>query len=285
MTKNKKKKIAAKKETTPTFSLSTLQQNIIFIGIIIIYLIILLKPLVIDGLSPQGVDVVAHRGGTNIIRDYNINNDEQALWNPAIFSGMPIYHLLGAKAFSFDYIINRIAGLLSTPFVYYLLGALGLFILLRYLKMNPLISFMGTMFFILMPHFSSLYLEGHLAKFRAVMFVPWIILCFLYFVDKRTILSAALFALTFGLQIRTQHYQIVFYTALVVFALGLYPFIRELLNKEYLKFSKSVSKSKPNFSSASASSIFSIRNTASCISCWWIRILPPPNSQPFKTMS
>jgi len=240
MAKNKKKKIIEKKENIPSFTLSTLQQNIIFIGIIVVYLIILLKPMVINGLSPQGVDVVAHKGGTKILNEYNKNINEESLWNPAIFSGMPIYHLLGAKALSIDHLLKKLSLFLSTAFVYYLLGALGLFVLLRYLKMSPLLSFMGTMFFILMPHFSSLYLEGHLAKLRAVMFVPWVILGFLHFLDRRTLLSMALFALAFGLQIRTQHYQIVFYTALVVFALGVYPFLQELLKKEYLKFTKSL---------------------------------------------
>jgi hypothetical protein len=239
MAKQKRKKTTGTRQQPAKFTISTLQQNIIFIVIIIIYLMIMMKPLVIDGLSPKGVDVVASRGQTNLIIEFNKENDEQALWNPAIFCGMPIYHRLSAKAFSLDQIINWFGGIFSAPFAYYVLGALGLFTLLRYLKMIPFLSFMGTMFFILMPHYSSLYLEGHFAKLRAVMFIPWIILCFLYYLDRRTILSAALFALAFGLQIRTQHYQIVFYTALLIFSIGVYPMIKDLVNKEYLKFSKS----------------------------------------------
>ena len=164
MAKQKRKKTTETNLQSAKFTLSTLQQNIIFIVIIIIYLMIMMKPLVIDGLSPKGVDVVASRGQTNMIREFNKENDEESLWNPAIFSGMPIYHRLGAKAFSLDRIINWFANMFSTPFAYYLLGGLGLFTLLRYLKMIPFLSFMGTMFFILMPHYSSLYLEGHFAK-------------------------------------------------------------------------------------------------------------------------
>ena len=94
MTKNRKKKPVEKKQNSPAFKISPMQQNIIFIGIIIIYLIIILKPMVIDGLSPQGVDVVANRGATNLIREFNADHNEESLWNPAIFTGMPIYHLL-----------------------------------------------------------------------------------------------------------------------------------------------------------------------------------------------
>jgi len=240
MSKQKRKKTVETRKQPAKLTISTLQQNIIFIVVIIIYLMIMMKPLVIDGLSPKGVDLVASRGQTNMIVEFKKETDEQPLWNPAIFSGMPFYHRLNPMALSLDHLINWFARQLSFTFIYYVVGALGLFTLLRYLGMAPLISFMATMFFILMPHYSSLYLVGHFAKLRAIMFFPWIMLCFLYFLDKKTLLSASLFALSFGLQIRTQHYQIVFYTALVILAIGLHPFLRELLKKEYLKFTKSV---------------------------------------------
>ena len=48
-----------KPEEKKTFSLPTNQQDIIFLLAITILLVVLLKPMVIDGLSPQGVDVVA----------------------------------------------------------------------------------------------------------------------------------------------------------------------------------------------------------------------------------
>jgi hypothetical protein len=71
------------------------------------------------------------------------------------------------------------------------------------------------------------------------MFLPWVLLVFLYFLDKKSILTAAIFAIIFGAQIRTQHYQIVFYTALLIFAVGVYPMLKDLLDKKYLIFGKS----------------------------------------------
>ena len=243
MAKSKKKKSPAQqivKKTKPGFDLTPGHQNLIFIAVIAIYLIILLKPLVIDGLSPQGVDVVASKGLRNQIIEYKEKTGEDALWNPSIFSGMPIYQLLSPRVFSIDQVINLLSRFLSTPFMYHLLAAIGCFVLLRYLKIPPVISFLSGMIFILMPHYASLYLEGHFAKFRAVMYIPWILLAFLYFLDKRNMLSTATFALAFGLQVRTQHYQIVFYTALLVFAVGIQPLLKDLLEKEYQRFLKSV---------------------------------------------
>jgi len=238
MTKTKKKR-QSKKVEKAEFKITVPQQHLIFITIIVLYLLFLLKPLVIDGLSPQGVDVIASKGQTHQIVEYKEKSGEESLWNPYIFSGMPIYHRLSAKALSIDNLLNWFSRFLSTPFMYYLVAAIGLYLFLLYLKMPPLVCFFASISFVLMPHYASLYLEGHYAKFRAVMYLPWIFLCFQYFLSKRNLLSAALLGLAFGLQIRTQHYQIVFYTALVLFALGIYPYLKDLVEKEFIKFSKS----------------------------------------------
>jgi len=219
--------------------MSTGVQDAVFIGIIFISLLFLLKPLVIDRLSPQGVDVVGGIGKTHQINEYNKESGERALWNPNIFAGMPVYHRISAQAFSVDTLLKHLSRILHIVFLYYFFGAIGFYLLLRYLKMVPLIAFFGALLFIFMPHYKSLYLVGHLAKFKALMLLPWIYLTFRYFLDKRSLLSAALFALAFGAQIRTQHYQIVFYAGLLIFAAGIYPFLKDLFAREYVKFTKS----------------------------------------------
>ena len=242
MAKSKKRKTTGHKTTSEekkSFSLPTNQQDIIFLAAITILLVIMLKPMVIDGLSPQGVDVVGSLGATHQTTEFYENTGTRALWNPYLFSGMPQYHRIGPLTLSIDTILYYLSRFLSTVFIFYLFAAFGTYLLFRYLKMSPMISFLATLMFILMPHYKSLYTEGHMAKFRALMILPWITLTFLYFLDKRNLLSAALFAIAFGAQIRTQHYQIVFYTALLILAIGLYPVLKDLIDKKYAAFAKS----------------------------------------------
>lgn len=234
--KNVKRK---QQQKSAPFKLETKHQDILFSVLFVVILVLLLKPLVIDGLSPQGVDVVASIGSSHQIKEFNEKTGEKALWNPYKFSGMPTYHRHSPVAFSIDNILGVFGKLFSGVFMYYLFGIFGTYLLFRYLNMSPLISFIGAVMFVLMPHFKSLYLEGHFAKFRAVFVLPWIVLAFKHFLDKKSILSAALFALAFGLQIRTQHYQIVFYTGLLIFAIGVYPFLKLLFDKNYNQFLKS----------------------------------------------
>jgi len=240
--KKKENKTPAKqvRKAVP-FKMETKHQDILFSVLLVILFIILLKPLVIDGLSPQGVDVVASIASTHQTEQYYEQTGERALWNPYKFSGMPQYHRFGPVAFSVDNLLNMLGNLFSNVFMYYLFGVFGTYLLFRYLKMPPLISFIGAIIFVLMPHYKSLYLTGHFAKLRALMIMPWVVLAFKFFLDKKSLLGAALFALAFGLQIRTQHYQIVFYTGLLIFAIGVYPFLKLLFDKNNNQFVKSTS--------------------------------------------
>ncbi len=54
------------------------------------------------------------------------------------------------------------------------------------------------------------------------------------------LLAVALFAVFYAMQIRTQHYQIIFYTSLLIFALGVYPIVSEILTKKYKLAAKSL---------------------------------------------
>ena len=237
----KKKKsitLVNKKERQP-FTISNRIQDVIFLSIIMVLLLVVLKPFVFDRLSPQGVDVVASLGSGHQIVEYQKETGERALWNPNIFAGMPTYHRLSPAAYSFDTLLNFLSRFFNRIFIYYFFAAISFYALLRYLKMTPFIAFAGTLLYILMPHYKPLYLEGHWTKFKALMFLPSIFLAFKYFLNTRTLLAAALFSLAFGLQIRTQHYQIFFYTALLIFAVGVTPFLKDLLQKKYMRFGKS----------------------------------------------
>ncbi len=238
--KKEKKAVApASQKKQTNFRLSENVQGFIFIGLIALLLLILLKPFVLDGLSPQGVDVVGSIGASNQITQYHKQTGERALWNPNVFAGMPIYHRLPAVVFSADTVIRLLSRVINRIFLYYFLAALGFYLLMRRFKLSPPVAFFAALLFVLMPHYKSLYIEGHFSKFTAIMILPWVFYAFHYFLDKRNLLSAALFSLAFGVQIRTQHYQIVFYTALLIFAVGLTPFIRDLIDKNYKRFSKS----------------------------------------------
>ena len=117
------KKVSAEKrpakEVKPTLFENTLPLDIAFVFLITVLMVIALKPVVIDGLSPQGVDVLASVGATNQINEYSEESGEKALWNPYIFSGMPRYQRMSPVTISVDTILNFLGRLFSHIFIYY----------------------------------------------------------------------------------------------------------------------------------------------------------------------
>lgn len=212
--------------------------DILFPVLITILLLFIFKPMAIDHLVPKGVDVLASISISHQINKWSAKTGDVALWNPYIFAGMPRYQRLSPVTFSVDKVIGILGRFFNDIFLYTLLAAIGMYFFLRYLGLSPLISIGGSLIFILMPHYKALYLEGHYTKYRALMLLPWVTWAFSFFMKRRNILSAALFALAFGLQVRTQHYQIVFYSGLFMFALGIQPLLKDLFEKNYARFSK-----------------------------------------------
>lgn len=83
--RKKQKQPPLAKKANKRFKLSDRNQDILFTVLITIFLIFMLKPLVIDGLSPQGVDVIASVGQTHQLTEFAEKTGEKALWNPLFF--------------------------------------------------------------------------------------------------------------------------------------------------------------------------------------------------------
>ena len=91
--------------------------KILLVGLafIVIHLFIL-EPVVIDGLIPQGVDVIGSVGEIHQIQQYNKKTGEVSLWNPYIFSGMPRYFRIVPQVPSFDTLISQLGRIFSEIF-------------------------------------------------------------------------------------------------------------------------------------------------------------------------
>ena len=228
-------------KTNNRLSISTKDQSIVFIVLHILIHAILLEPMFFDANVPQGVDVIGSIGQNSQYIKHQNQSGETALWNPYVFAGNPIYFKLNAQIPSFDSLINWLGKYFGMIFIWYQVGGIILFFFLRYLGMSPIAAFFGTISFTFFPHYHAIWVEGHYAKLRAVMFIPAVTFSAKYFFDSRKIFAAICFALTFGNQIRTHHYQIVFYTALLVFAIGLIPLLKYIIERKIKTFAFSSS--------------------------------------------
>ena len=187
----------------------------------------------LDGLQPIGNDSLGSIAQTHRWVEWRDANSETVLWNPAIFGGEPIYPRITPKIIHVDTFLSFSYSFLYWIFTYLFIGGLGIFYLLRYKKIPWYVAVIVAVAFTLLPDWQAQIGEGHNSKLRAIMTLPWLILSFSYFFDKKNWLGAGLFALAFTWLVRTHHFQIVFYGVLILFVIYIYPTIKLIVDKRY----------------------------------------------------
>ena len=235
MEKDKKNSQTLKRPTN--INIKAYQKNIITFIAVLILMLIVFYPMVFDSMRPGGVDVIGSKGSIHQLKEHEKETDVRAYWNPPIFSGMPRYHRISGAVFSFDtFIVKILEKIFYINIWIYLIGFIGMFYLLRFFKLDFWVAVFGGLAFIFIPHFMSLLNIGHFAKFRPIMYMPLVTFFFLSFLNKRNLLWFFGFIFAFSVQIRTQHYQIIFYQIMILIFIGMYYLITMLINKETKRF-------------------------------------------------
>ncbi len=236
MSKHKKKKLKPTEEKKPVNYLANLPEkskNTIAVIIILIPLLYYFLPWMLSGQRPVGSDYLASVGQTHRWVEWAKETGETVLWNPSIFGGEPIYSRLTPNIIHIDTLIRFLGRISYWVFWYLLLGGIGIYLFLRYLKIPWYLAVIVAVVFVMLPDWQALIGEGHNSKFRAVMTLPWVFWSFAYFFDKNSWLGAGLFAFAFSWLVRTHHFQIVFYGIMVLFFLYIYPVVKMLIDKKY----------------------------------------------------
>ena len=181
---------------------------------------VFLQDLIIYNKIPLASDMVAHEP----IKEWISTTSEFPQWFPNLFSGLPSYggyiYTPGHPLESFLRIIYLNEGV---RFWFYLsLGGIGLFFLLKFLKVSNNASLFGGLAYAITPYVFGLINAGHNNKIMAGAFTPFLILCALYMFSNRSIKSILLLSIVSALQLWTNHPQIYYYTWMVI---GLWWFV------------------------------------------------------------
>jgi hypothetical protein len=182
-------------------------------------------PVTIGNYTVMGGDTVQWRGMAQAMFEYEDETGNRALWSTNGFSGMPGYLIHYPKEVPQIDVVPatlRRAGL--WPFAHFLVLLLGVYCLVMYLVREPLAGVLAAAAFGLTTYIPIILAAGHNTKFVALAYAPWLVLAFLYALDRppgsgwsRTLVATALFAVALAVNLRADHVQITYY---VVIALG-----------------------------------------------------------------
>ncbi len=150
------------------------------------------------------------------------------LWMPNFFSGMPTFGNVAYVPHDVSYIQTVLQRVLNLLFlngkwtwlvVYYFLGGIFMFLLMRVLNFSRISALFGAILFMLAPYNMGLATEGHGSKLMALSYFPLVFMLTHMLFERRDILSFGLLTAAIGTLALTNHMQIVYYVFIVI---GLY---------------------------------------------------------------
>jgi hypothetical protein len=206
---------------------------------VIIFLIISVAYMypALEGKSLHQGDIVQYKGSSKEIVDFREKTGQETLWTNSMFSGMPTY-LIAAKfksnilrVFHYIFILNN-----WRPVCFVFLYLLGFYIALLAFGVNKTLSLVGAIAYAFSTYFFVILIAGHNSKALALGYLPPIIAgVFLVFRGKY-LLGSALFGLFLSLQILIVHFQITYYTFIILLIYGIVESVFVIREKRYKEF-------------------------------------------------
>ncbi|MEX0822330.1 MAG: YfhO family protein [Rhodothermales bacterium] len=176
-------------------------------------------PVVFSGLSLIGGDTVNWRAMAEYVIEYEERTGERALWAPNAFAGMPAYMISYEDVVPQIDVIPTLLRDVVWPVSHFFFLLVGTYLLVFFLTENRLAGVMGAVAFGLTTYLAVILVAGHNSKFITLCYSPWLALAFAYVLRNPKLLSALLFAIAFGVNLRAGHVQITYY---LTFLLGVW---------------------------------------------------------------
>jgi hypothetical protein len=209
----------------------------ICIGVLFLILAIAFFRMAFLGYAPPASDTIQWRAAAQSMKAYNETHRDQALWNSNLFSGMPGYLTAFGSKYPFINTLRKYTDHLMNWRVFLLFTAgLGMYLLMIHLGFDPLTALLTALGFALTTHFLGLIEIGHNSKFKATIYLPWVIFGLLYLKERKSLLSLGLLSMFLIGQLRENHPQISYYTFMFIGIYWIFSLIWAIKDKKVTSF-------------------------------------------------
>ncbi len=191
-------------------------------------------PVLQSKVLPQS-DIVQSQAMSRQVVDHRNQFNEEPYWIDNAFGGMPSYQVLADYPYDFLQSIDKILRFLPRPADYLFLYLLSFFLAMLLLRFQWPEALIGAIAYGFSTYLIIILGVGHNTKAQALGYLPLIIAAVVVCLRRRTWLSWWVFVLALGLQINVNHYQMTYYTLLMVLIIGLV-YGWEAFRKQQLKF-------------------------------------------------
>ena len=230
-----KPKAAAKPSSSPSAPspFAKYIPHIVALLTFIVITFVFFGPMILDDKTlPQG-DINQYDGMSKEIADFRDKSHSEPLWTNSMFGGMPAFQISTFYPANLIQYLEKAVRLGLPEFTGYLFAAaLGFYLLLLVLGVNPWLSIGGAVAYSLAT-FNLIIIEaGHNTQMHALSLLPFVLLGFMLLWKRRYILGAAVSALSFAMMIGANHVQIAYYLFLSLLIAGIVFLIYSVRDKD-----------------------------------------------------
>ena len=212
-----------------------------YLGGVIIFLVlaaVYFYP-VIEGYRIKQSDIKLSKGMSQEIRDHREVFDEEPLWLGNMFSGMPTFQVSTEFPGNLlQYVSKAITGGIPHPIGIVFAYMIGFFIFSLSLRISPLISIVGAIAYGFSSYFIIILEAGHNTKALAIAYVPPMLAGLITMYRGKELLGFVLTAIFVGLELFANHFQITYYSALIILGIAVVNLIAYSKDKKVSLFLK-----------------------------------------------
>ncbi|HYC29305.1 MAG TPA: YfhO family protein [Chitinophagaceae bacterium] len=181
-------------------------------------------------------DVIGWRGMAQQSFEFKEKHGHFPLWTNSLFSGMPAYSVAmqATHPVQVGYVYDVLSLGLPTPAQFFFVACLTFYFLCMVLRIRPWLGMLAAIAFAYSTYDPVIVSAGHNTKIMAMAVAPAVIAGALLLFERKYLWGMGIMAIFFGIEIGTQHLQIVYYTFIMLGFLSI-GFLIKSYKEGYLK--------------------------------------------------
>lgn len=191
-----------------------LQRHLISVVLLLVLGLTFFAPIHLSGDQLIATDTVQWRAMAESMIEVEEETGAASLWAGRVFAGMPGYMISPELTVPQVDVLMRELRLLIWPTSHMWLLLIGMYFLAFRLTRESFSACLAAVVYGFTTYIPVILAAGHNSKYIAMAWAPWMLLAFLYALQKRSVVSALLFAIALASNLRAGHVQITYYVTI-----------------------------------------------------------------------
>lgn len=191
----------------------------------------------IDGMVLRQGDNVSWKASAKEAMDWHEETGENTMWSNSMFSGMPTYtHYVPETNNYIHFIQEAVMSVMGKPAGFIFLAMAGFYILMLIMGVNRWLAIAGAVAYAFSTYNITLIAAGHETKMWALAYMPAVIGGVIQIYRAKWWSGVPILGISLALLMTTGHYQIMYYTIIVILGMVITYFIKAMKEKVLKQF-------------------------------------------------